>query len=270
MAFTDVSTGGRVMQQGIMPYKLVLEDTCNVGDGIGFDEASEVWERADADGKAPMDFVAGEKCETSGDTITVFRQAIVSGLGSAAIGDPVYLGNTKGTYTAYPESWIHQQVGICISATEIMLSPNAMALFSYAKHGVGWGTYIRAELNDSLATQTSQVWGGLRVDFKADTSATITGDAYGIYVFAQLTVAPGESSAMLRLDDGCSASCGVDAWIMFVGGPDLDPPDYLFTFSTLEPTNGAWSDSTAASATPTGRLKIQVGGQTRYIAITSS
>ena len=268
MAFTDNSTGGRVIKEGISLIKLVLADTCKVGDPIGFDDTSGAWEVADADGKILMAFIAGEECLVSGRTITVYRKAIVSGFTDATLGDPVYLGNTEATYTAYPESWIHQQVGTCISDTEAYLEPQYNALFSYDQQGVGWGGYVRAVLTDASVTQSNQIWGGLRVDMKAESGSTIASDAYGIYVFAQLLKAPVGSSSLLRLEDGCASSCGVDSFIVFVTS-QADAPDYFFAFGVDTEGNGAW-DLTKNCTTSAGQMKLKFPTGDRYILLHSS
>lgn len=271
MAFTDQTTGGRVIRQGLMPIRITLTDTCHVGDLIGYDGVtSDTWVRADADGKIPASLVAGEKCDTSGDEIICYKMAYVlyPSTTSAVTGDMVYLANTAGQYAATPGSWVAQGVGEMVSTTEMYIHPTCQSLHSYATTGTGWGGYIRAELK---ALRTSMaLWGGLRIDVKAIDTSVISSDAYGLYIFMQLQEAPAASSALLRLEDGCAASCGADSYIAFVTGTG-DPPDYLFDLASVaEPTNGAWSCGTAANATPTGRIKVKTAAGTRYIGLSST
>jgi len=266
---TDVTDGSRVIQQGLMPYKITLTDTCEVGDPIGYDADTPGWYRADAGEKRYAEFVAGERCHKSGNTITVFRQAIVSGLSLGVAGDPVYCGNTTaGAYEDIPDSYGYQQiVGFCLSASEVLLCPNAAGgLFACNRESRGFAGYIRSEVDSAT---TTDLWGGLRIDVKSLTDATC-GECYGLYVFMQQQDTNNTSGAIVRLEDCCSSSCGVESYIQFVTGTG-DPPNFLFDLGPLtEPTNGAWSVLSAASDTTTGKLKIRVGGNTRYIPIADS
>jgi len=266
---TDVTDGSRVIQQGLMPYRITLTDTCNVGDLIGYDADTPGWYRADAGEKRYAEFVAGEKCTASGNQITVFRQAIVSGLSLGVASDPVYCGNTTvGAYEDIPDAGGYQQlVGFCLSTTEVLLCPNAAAgVFGCQRESRGFGGYIRSEADSATTTAP---WGGLRVEVKALTGAT-TGECYGLYVFMQNQDTNNTAGAIVRLEDACSSSCGLDSFIQFIVAA-ADAPDFLFDLGPLtEPANGTWSVLTAASDTTTGRLKIRVGGNTRYIPIANS
>lgn len=267
MALTDVTDGSRVIEQGMMPYKITLTDTCDVGDLIGYDADDGKWERADANAKVYADFVAGEPCRESGDTITVFRQAIVTGFSAGVVGNPVYLGDTAGEYEDIPDSYGYQQiVGVCLSTTEVMVEPRAaVGVFGMNRQSLGWAGYIRSEIQDET---TTDIWGGLRIDCKA-VGGTLSGDVYGLYVFMQLDATPTSSSAIIRLEDGCSTSDGVDSYIMCICATS-DPPDFLFELGPLAaPTNSAWDLNNNSSLTAAGRLKIKVGGSTRYISINS-
>lgn len=267
---TDVTDGSRVIQQGLMPYRITLTDTCEVGDLIGYDADTPGWYKADAGEKRYAEFVAGERCQKSGDTITVFRQAIVSGLTLGVASDPVYCGNTTaGAYEDTPDSYLYVQVvGFCLSTTEVLLCPNAAAtVFGCQRETRSFGGYIRSEADSAT---TSDIWGGLRIDVKSLTGATTT-EAYGLYVFMQLADTANSTGAFIRLEDACSTSCGVDAWISFIGGPDQDPPDYLFEFNVGHPTNDAWDkDATTKSSTSSGLLKLNVGGDVKYINLWDS
>lgn len=70
MALTDVTDGSRVIQQGMMPYKITFEsssgtETIRQGDLVGWDADGGQWEKVDADAKVYADFVAGDcgKCD---------------------------------------------------------------------------------------------------------------------------------------------------------------------------------------------------------------
>ena len=266
MAFTDQTTGGRVVKQGIMPIKITLTDTCHVGDLIGYEGVTDnEWQRADANGKVLAQLVAGEKCAASGDEITCFKMAVIEypSTTSATTGDMVYLADDVGQYAATPATWVMQCVGEMVSTTEMFVHPSCSPVSAYASTGTSWAGYFRSELEAGRTGSTH--WGGLRADVKAIAASVPGADVYGLYIFMQLQAAS-TGSAFIRLEDGCSE--GVDSWFEFI--PFSDAPPNFFTFSTLEPANGAWSDSTSCSNTSTGRIKVNMGGLTRYIPITSS
>ena len=129
MAFTDQTTGGRVLRDGIMPVKITLTDTCHPGDLIGFDGidgGSDTWVRADANGKIPASLNAGQRCETSGDEIVCYKMAYVGfpSTTSAVTGDYVYLADTAGQYASTPTTWVSQCVGEMVSTTEMFVHPH--------------------------------------------------------------------------------------------------------------------------------------------------
>ncbi len=268
MAFVDPTTGARVIKEGIMPVKITLDDTCEVGDLIGYDAITDdAWERADANGKIPAQLVAGEKCHTSGDEITAYKMALVDfGSGCTATpGDMVYLSDTVGRY-AVTTTWVPQNVGEMVSAQIAFVNPSALMPFGYTTVGVSGG-FVRMEV-PSGKTAMSPLY-ALRIDLKTIATSVIPGDAYILYLFGQMQQAPTSTSAMVRIEDGCASSCGFDSYILFVTGTG-DPPDFLFELGALsEPTNNAWSLLTNSSLTAAGRVKIKVGGATRYISINS-
>lgn len=265
---TDVTDGSRVIQQGLMPYTITLTDTCQVGDLIGYDADTPGWYRADAGDKRYAEFVAGEKCVKSGDTITVFRQAIVSGLSLGVASDPVYCGNTTdGAYEDIPDSSGYQQiVGFCLSASEVLLCPNAAAgVFGCQRETRGFGGYIRSEADSS--TTLSQ-WGGLRIDVKSLTGAT-TGAVYGLWVFIQTADTDNTEGSFIRLEDASSSSSGIDYFISCQAS-GADPPDYFLDLHPTEPTGSAWSCGTPASGSITGNIKVNTGAGDRYIPLYSA
>lgn len=266
---TDVTDGSRVIQQGLMPYRITLTDTCEVGDLIGYDADTPGWYKADAGDKRYAEFVAGERCQKSGDMITVFRQAIVSGLSLGVASDPVYCGNTTaGAYEDIPDSSGYQQiVGFCLSPSEVLLCPNAAGgVFGCQRETRGFGGYIRSEADSS--TTLSQ-WGGLRIDVKSLTGAT-TGAVYGLWVFVQPGDTDNTEGAIVRLEDASSSSCGIDSFISFQAA-GVDPPDACFNLHPNTPTNGAWDTSfTTAPTTAAGQIKVSCQAGDRYIALYST
>jgi len=269
MAFVDNAYNGRVIKEGLMPFKITLDDICDVGDLIGYDAivgGDDAWELADADGKIPACFVAGEQCKTTGDEITCFKMAYIDfGSGSDADpGDMVYLSNTPGSYAATPGSWIHQCVGQCVSATMAFVNPSSQPLTAISTTGTGY-CHIRNELGPLRVE--GQYFGALRIDTKVIDTAVIATpqDINGLWVTHQLQDTECEGlGTILRLEDNSSTNCGCESFIGFHGGGD-DSPDYLFSFSPAEATGGAWDHDATAKTTSSGWLKINFGGTTRYI-----
>lgn len=269
MAFVDHTTGGRIILEGIMPIKITLDDTCEVGDLIGYDAITDdAWEKADANGKIPAQLIAGEKCETSGDEITCFKMALIDFTSdcSATPGDVVYLADTAGQYAA-SASWVPQDLGQMVSARVAFINPSAQMPFGYTTTGVH-GAFIRAELMSGKTAPAGVQYWGLRIDVKTIPTSTITTDIFGLWIFGQIQSVGSAERHMVRLEDGCANNMGFKSFIQFVGGALADPPDFLFSFSTLVPTNNAWKCN--ASGNPTnsgGQIKLDFGGTTRYIKL---
>ena len=166
MPFADHTTGGRIILQGEMPIKITLDDTCEVGDLIGYDAIDDdAWERADANGKIPAQLIAGEACETSGVEITCFKMALVdftSGC-TATPGDVVYLADTVGQYAAAP-TWVPQDLGQMVSARVAFINPSSQMPFGYTTTGVA-GAFIRVEvMSGKTAAPAGTALCGLRID----------------------------------------------------------------------------------------------------------
>lgn len=119
MALTDVTDGSRVVKEGICPVQVVLSGSVLPGDLIGL--SGSTWVPADANASIYAELVAGMK-GASGDTITAYRIARVGALSGAAIGDAVYLSDTAGGVSDTAGT-VGQIVGICISATDVLLFP---------------------------------------------------------------------------------------------------------------------------------------------------
>lgn len=274
MAFSDTTYNKRIIKEGIMPVKVTITDTCDVGDLIGYDAiTTSAWERADANAKVPANLIAGAQAE-SGDEITCFRMAVID-FGSestATAGDMVYTSDTEGAYASTPGNWVHQCVGQCVDATVAFICPSAIPLMGYSTSGTGHGAFIRAELESGRTASTATGgFSGMRVDVKTIATATVgAADIYGIYVFGQLQ-ATGQTGtgSMLRLEDGCSSACGFDHYISLVTS-NTDPPDYFLDLNVSSPTNSPWDVATAASGSITGNMKVKTPSGDRYLALYSA
>lgn len=125
MALTDVTTGGRVIKEGIGPMKLTLTGTVKVGDLV---DAAGV--QADANAGKAAKFIAGQP-GVSGDVITVYRAAVIGGVSGGALGTAVFLSDTAGGYSETVSTTSRQVVGRMISATEMYICPEDFAEKSY-------------------------------------------------------------------------------------------------------------------------------------------
>lgn len=265
MAFTDNTTGGRVILEGILPVTVVLTDACEVGDLIGYEGVTDnEWQRADANGKALAQLIAAERCETSGDTIKCYKMAVVDGFTDATTGDMVYLSDDVGAYASTPASWVMQCVGQMVSDTKAFINPSCSPVTGYPSTGTSWAGYFRSEL-ESGRTGVASAFGGVRIDVKTIATGVSGGDIYGLYVFGQLLLASAGTSYLLRLEDACNTSCGFDAYIGFITGAS-DDPDYLFDLApTSLPANGAWASEGTAKTGDGGFIKVKTPTGTRYI-----
>ena len=129
MALTDAQTPA-VIKEGLCPAKITLAGTVTRGDAIGY---SSGWKRALATTGSVVQLrgVAGDD-GVSGDEITAFfGPTLVSGrISGATVGGAVYVaeGTNNGKYTETAPSTSGDattQVGVAISATEILVTPNA-------------------------------------------------------------------------------------------------------------------------------------------------
>lgn len=269
MAFVDNTTGGRVVKEGIMPVRITLTDTCDVGDLIGYEGITDnEWQRADANGKAPAQLVAGEPCRTSGDEIVCFKMAVVDfGSGSTATsGDMVYLSDTVGAYVATPDSWVSACVGQCVSATEAFINPSCTPIVSFSNTGTGWGAYIRAEL-ESGRTATA-LWGGMRIDVKTIDTSTVGSDIYGLYIHYQLQQDTAGDYYILRLEENSSVD-QTDAFIQFIANRASVPTNLFYLGPNA--VGPCWTASgTTKSGSSSGYLTLTIAGATKYINLWDS
>ncbi len=127
MAFSDPGKG-RIIEQGEGLVKITLAEACKAGDALGY---SSGWKRALATVGTAIQgrLVAGED-GASGDVITAYRRAVVSGYSGGTAGNPVYvaegtnngkLTETKPTTTGDCDTII----GYMVSATVAALEPGS-------------------------------------------------------------------------------------------------------------------------------------------------
>jgi hypothetical protein len=130
MAYADASDGSRIILQGIAPSKITLADSCKPGDVLGY---SSGWKRALATVSSVVQgrLVAGA-LGASGDVITAYRAAVVSGVSGATAGNPIYVaeGSDNGQTTETAPNTTNDAdtvIGIALTATEVFLFPGTRA-----------------------------------------------------------------------------------------------------------------------------------------------
>ena len=131
MAFADGQTPA-LIKEGLAPYKITLAGTVTKGDAIGY---SSGWKRALATAGSAVQLrgVAGES-GVSGDVITGFfgPSIVADRFSGATVGGAVYVaeGTDNGKFTQTAPSTQNDattQVGVALSATELLITPNAEA-----------------------------------------------------------------------------------------------------------------------------------------------
>ena len=129
MAFADPGTG-RIIEQGEGLVKITLAEACKAGDVLGY---SSGWKMALATVGTAIQgrLVAGED-GASGDVITAYRRAVVSGYSGGTAGNAVYVaeGTDYGeiTETAPTTSGdCDTTIGYVVSATTAALEPGSRA-----------------------------------------------------------------------------------------------------------------------------------------------
>ncbi len=127
MAFSDPGTG-RIIEQGEGLVKITLAEACKAGDILGY---SSGWKRALAAAGTAIQgrLVAGED-GASGDDITAYRRAVVSGYSGATAGSPVYVaeGTDHGKITGTKPTTsgdCDTVIGYMASATVAALEPGS-------------------------------------------------------------------------------------------------------------------------------------------------
>ena len=129
MAFSDPGTG-RIIEQGEVLVKITLAEACKAGDILGY---SSGWKRALAIVGTAIQgrLVAGED-GASGDEITAYRRAVVSGYSGGTAGNPVYVaeGTDYGEITETKPATsgdCDTIIGYMSSATVAALEPGSRA-----------------------------------------------------------------------------------------------------------------------------------------------
>ena len=129
MAFSDPGKG-RIIEQGEGLVRITLAEACKAGDILGY---SSGWKRALATVGTAIQgrLVAGEDGD-SGDEITAYRRAVVSGYTGGTAGNAVYVAegtdNGKITETQPTTSGdCDTIIGYVVSATLAALEPGSRA-----------------------------------------------------------------------------------------------------------------------------------------------
>jgi len=137
MSLTDDTTGGRIIKQGIAPARILLADTVEVGDMLGY---SSGWVRALATTPSQVDarLVAGQ-AGVSGDYIIAYAIAVIGGLTGMTAGNSVYVAEAalKGEVTeTAPSSTgdVNAPIGISLSATDWLAYPGVMPVYHDSDH----------------------------------------------------------------------------------------------------------------------------------------
>jgi hypothetical protein len=129
MAFSDPGKG-RIIEQGEGLVKITLAEACKAGDVLGY---SSGWKRALATVGTAIQgrLVAGEE-GASGDVITAYRRAVVSGYSGGTAGNAVYVaeGTAYGQITETQPSTTGDCdtiIGYVVSAAVAALEPGSRA-----------------------------------------------------------------------------------------------------------------------------------------------
>lgn len=129
MAFSDPGTG-RIIEQGEGLVKITLAEACKAGDVLGYNTG---WKRALATVGTAIQgrLVAGED-GASGDVITAYRRAVVSGYSGGTAGSAVYVaeGADYGEITeTKPDTSddCDTVIGYMVAATVAAVEPGSRA-----------------------------------------------------------------------------------------------------------------------------------------------
>jgi hypothetical protein len=125
MALTE-ATAGRTINDAAMPVRVTLAEACKKGDLLGY---SSGWKRALATVGTAIQakLIAGED-GASGDVITAYSTALVSGFTGGTPGGALYAaeGTSYGCYTeSAPVTTgdCNTIIGLIVSATEVLAWP---------------------------------------------------------------------------------------------------------------------------------------------------
>ena len=119
MSFTDVTTGARIILEGLGPIKITLSGDCKTGDLLGY---SSGWKQADADNTIYPRLVAGETAE-NGEIITAYASARIGGITTGTAGADLFLSDTAGGYHHTASTTISQKVGFELGSGEMFACP---------------------------------------------------------------------------------------------------------------------------------------------------
>ncbi len=127
MAFSDPGKG-RIIEQGEGLVRVTLAEACKAGDILGY---SSGWKRALATTGTAIQgrLVAGE-AGASGDVITAYRRAVISGYSGGTAGNAVYVaeGTDNGQVTETQPTTTGDcdtLIGYMASATMAALEPGS-------------------------------------------------------------------------------------------------------------------------------------------------
>lgn len=297
MAFVDNTTGGRVILSGFPEHvlKIILTDTCQVGDLIGYDYSNDYWERADMNSspKVYPEFVAGEKCVKSGNTIQCYRYAEID-FGTtctATAGDRVFASTTAGGYQA--TTCADDQgccVGLMTHAQRAIINP--FYVFSNIKipnveYSVASGTVILQQLKSALSGTGSTSLTGIEITPKV-LDGVAAGTISGVKINIDLE---GTSAGTVTLTQGVEVNLGSDSNTVrtvtsaycfrainnfhypVTNGASVLRVDTIGgdeawgAILDLQGTAaGVWSDTDVGSGdTEAGYFKVRINGNARYV-----
>lgn len=117
MALTEPNVRG--VSQGILPVPITLAADCMPGDALGYNSG---WVLADANGTYDALLIAGEK-GASGEQITAYRGAVLTGFTGCTPGADVFLSDTAGDYSETASATSAQMVGTVVDASTIVVFP---------------------------------------------------------------------------------------------------------------------------------------------------
>lgn len=127
MAFSDPGKG-RIIEQGEGLVRVTLAEACKAGDILGY---SSGWKRALATtGTAVQGRLVAGETGASGDVITAYRRAVISGYSGGTAGNAVYVaeGTDNGQVTETQPTTTGDcdtLIGYMASATVAALEPGS-------------------------------------------------------------------------------------------------------------------------------------------------
>ncbi len=121
MALADVTDGSRIVYNASPPVTITLAGTVAVGDLVGY---SGGWKAASGTDRIWPKLVAGQR-GASGDIISAYKAARISGLTTGVAGADVFLSTTAGAYTETTDG-TYIKVGYTLSTTDIFVQPEGL------------------------------------------------------------------------------------------------------------------------------------------------